>query len=257
MARPQKVGLEYFPLDCRTDDKIEMLEAEFGLTGFAVYIKLLQEIYQTESGELDMSVVFRWKTLGKRLDMTAEQLENIVNFCLEVNLFDKECFQKAQKLTSSGIQKRLNKVSTMRQKDRNRKNEPDPELSAGKHVDKYTKGKGKGKDSKISKQVVEMPNDLDEKGGKSQPEVVDTAVKKNGNGQMVKPDLPTLTAFVLSREGGTKTMAEEMFDFYSSKGWKVGTSPMADWNAAARKWIANNTTNARQSMSSQPKQMVV
>ena len=25
-------------------------------------------------------------------------------------------------------------------------------------------------------------------------------------------------------------------DFYASKGWKVGSSPMRDWRAAARNW---------------------
>ncbi|GAB4020248.1 hypothetical protein GCM10028808_60760 [Spirosoma migulaei] len=256
MARPQKVGLEYFPLDCRMDDKIEMLEAEFGLTGFAVYIKLLQEIYQTEFGELDMSVVFRWKTLGKRLDMSVNELENIVYFCLEVNLFDKECFQNEQKLTSGGIQKRLGKVAGMRQNDRNRKNKTEPEFSAGKLPENAIKGKGKGKDIKISKEVVDVPDNLDKTGGTNPSNAIDTAVKKNGNGQMVKPDLPTLMAFVLSREGGTETMAVQMFDFYTSKGWKVGNSPMADWNAAARKWVSNNTTASQVPMP-RSKSMVV
>ena len=45
MARQPKQGLDYFPLDVHTDDKIELLEAEHGLTGFAIYVKLLQKIY--------------------------------------------------------------------------------------------------------------------------------------------------------------------------------------------------------------------
>ena len=45
MARPIKVGLDYFPLDCVLDDKIELIEAEFGLSGFAIIIKLYQKIY--------------------------------------------------------------------------------------------------------------------------------------------------------------------------------------------------------------------
>lgn len=66
MARPKKIGLEYFPLDCQMDDKVEILEAVHGLEGFAVYVKFLQAIYQTEAGELDMAVLFRWQTLAKR-----------------------------------------------------------------------------------------------------------------------------------------------------------------------------------------------
>jgi hypothetical protein len=77
----------------------------------------------------------------------------------------------------------------------------------------------------------------------STPAAIDTRVRHNGNGQMIKPDLPTLTAFMLEK-GGTPAMAETMFDFYASKGWLVGKSPMKDWNAAARKWIRENPPNA-------------
>ena len=45
MARPNKEGLNYFPLDCKMDDKIYMVEVELGLEGFALFIKLLMKIY--------------------------------------------------------------------------------------------------------------------------------------------------------------------------------------------------------------------
>lgn len=35
-----KSGIDYFPLDVSLDDKFELIEAEFGLTGFAVVVKL-------------------------------------------------------------------------------------------------------------------------------------------------------------------------------------------------------------------------
>ena len=38
-------GITYFPLDVHMDDNIELIEAEFGLTGFAVIVKLYQKIY--------------------------------------------------------------------------------------------------------------------------------------------------------------------------------------------------------------------
>ena len=37
-----KDGIPYFPLDCELDSKFELIEAEFGLQGFAVVVKLLQ-----------------------------------------------------------------------------------------------------------------------------------------------------------------------------------------------------------------------
>ena len=41
-------------------------------------------------------------------------------------------------------------------------------------------------------------------------------------------------------------LATEFWDFYSSKGWRVGTAPMKDWKAAARrarKWGNNGSFN--------------
>lgn len=40
-----KSGIDYFPLDVVLDAKFELIEAEFGLTGFGVVVHLLQEIY--------------------------------------------------------------------------------------------------------------------------------------------------------------------------------------------------------------------
>ena len=40
-----KAGIDYFPLNCRLDEKFELIEAEYGLKGFAVIVKLLQRIY--------------------------------------------------------------------------------------------------------------------------------------------------------------------------------------------------------------------
>ena len=42
MARLNKIGLDYFPLDTdiELNDKIQLIESEFGLKGFAIIIKL-------------------------------------------------------------------------------------------------------------------------------------------------------------------------------------------------------------------------
>ena len=38
------------------------------------------------------------------------------------------------------------------------------------------------------------------------------------------------------RERGNSVNAQTFVDFYASKGWKVGNSPMKDWKAAVRTW---------------------
>ncbi len=48
------------------------------------------------------------------------------------------------------------------------------------------------------------------------------------------PTVEDVAAFCLERKNGID--AEEFCAFYSSKGWRVGSSPMRDWKAAVRTW---------------------
>lgn len=51
-----------------------------------------------------------------------------------------------------------------------------------------------------------------------------------------KPTLEELTASGLDQNN-----AERFLNYYESKGWKVGKSPMKDWQAAVRNWMKNNS----------------
>ena len=48
------------------------------------------------------------------------------------------------------------------------------------------------------------------------------------------PTVEDVAAYCLERKNGID--AEEFCAFYSSKGWRVGSSPMRDWKAAVRTW---------------------
>lgn len=48
---------------------------------------------------------------------------------------------------------------------------------------------------------------------------------------------PTLDE--VKSEMGNDLEAEKFFDFYTSKGWKVGKAPMVDWRASVRTWKRN------------------
>ncbi len=48
MARQEKKNLDWFMLNCQLDDKFELIESEFGITGFAVIVKLFMKIYGGE-----------------------------------------------------------------------------------------------------------------------------------------------------------------------------------------------------------------
>lgn len=46
-----------------------------------------------------------------------------------------------------------------------------------------------------------------------------------------------------ARERGIQLDAGAFVDFYASKGWKVGHSPMRDWKAAVRNWARRSGTH--------------
>lgn len=52
--------------------------------------------------------------------------------------------------------------------------------------------------------------------------------------RFVKPSLSEIEDYCFSRNNHIS--AQIFYDFYESKGWKVGNSPMKDWKAAVRTW---------------------
>ena len=103
MARPIKNGLDYFPLDCQLDDKFELIEAEFGLTGFAVVVKLLQKIYAGQGYYCEwtneVALLF-----GKKIGLGRNAVSEIVEASIKRGMFDKRLYEKYKILTSENIQ---------------------------------------------------------------------------------------------------------------------------------------------------------
>ena len=115
MARSQKMGLDYFPLDVDIDqdDKIVLVESKHGLVGFAIIVKLLMRIYKN-------GYYYDWTEreqllFVKRVNNASLDLINvIVNDCIKWGLFSEMMFQQYQILTSAGIQKRYLKATERR-----------------------------------------------------------------------------------------------------------------------------------------------
>ena len=107
MARPTKLGLDYFPHDTHTDEDtaLQLLEAEFGLDGYAVYFKLLESIYAQgyakQWGE-DECLLFA-KKMGA---VNVPKLSEIIKGCIRRSLFDEGVYNLFQILTSKSIQLR-------------------------------------------------------------------------------------------------------------------------------------------------------
>ena len=116
MARPQKAGLEYFPLDVDidSDERVEYIEGRFGAEGFSTIIHLLMAIYRN-SYYLPWSDVQIY-TIARRVNLPATTLNEIVNQCITVGLFDVNLWETYGILTSHGIQARYIKACDYRKK---------------------------------------------------------------------------------------------------------------------------------------------
>lgn len=58
-----------------------------------------------------------------------------------------------------------------------------------------------------------------------------------GKVKFQKPTIAEIDAYCCER--GNTIDAEEFFNFYESKGWVIGKSPMKDWKACIRTWERN------------------
>ena len=77
---------------------------------------------------------------------------------------------------------------------------------------------------------------------------------KKGSSRFQKPTIEEIREYCL--EKGYNVDAEQFFDFYESKGWLVGKSPMKDWKAAVRTWEHRKPETTRTTFSPRQKKSV-
>ena len=75
MARPIKTGLSYFPhdVDALSDEKIQSLKVLYRNDGYAFYFIILERIYRTPKGELDISSSDEKRILAKSIGISLKK----------------------------------------------------------------------------------------------------------------------------------------------------------------------------------------
>jgi hypothetical protein len=63
--------------------------------------------------------------------------------------------------------------------------------------------------------------------------------------KFVKPTVVEISAYC--KERGNQVDSQKFWDFYESKGWKVGKNPMKDWKACVRTWEKSELPRSRAS----------
>lgn len=98
-------GIDCFPLCTNLNDKVKLIEAEFGLTGFGVVVKLFQKIYGQQGYyvEFTREVAFLF---AEQIGLGGNVVLEIVNASIKRGIFDGSLYEKYHILTSVGIQER-------------------------------------------------------------------------------------------------------------------------------------------------------
>lgn len=111
-------GIEYYPfnVDFFDDDKIALIEGEFGVKGSVIAIRLLCKIYREgyyyQWGD-DECLLFARKSGA---DISPATVQEVVNGLVKRAFFDKGVFDRYNVLTSPGIQRRYFEAVKRRQK---------------------------------------------------------------------------------------------------------------------------------------------
>jgi hypothetical protein len=106
MARPIKIGLDYFPHDTEFDNELEYIIAIHKETGYYVYFRLLERLYNV-FGYYYPADKKSLALLSNKINVTINRINAIINDCLDEHLFDKRLHKEYEILTSRGIQKRF------------------------------------------------------------------------------------------------------------------------------------------------------
>lgn len=123
MARPRKIGLDYFPHDTNAcaDEKIELLEEKFGNDGYAAFFKLLEGAHKHRAGILDLQDIEVMGLYARRCRMVPDRLIEIIDYAVERGLFDKSAWAD-RLLTSDRIKENLKHVTRQRIQDETKEN---------------------------------------------------------------------------------------------------------------------------------------
>lgn len=233
MARPKKIGLDYFPFDVDffDDDKIGLIEAEFGSRGLLVTLRLLCKIYKNgyyyQWGGDECLLLTRQLGAG----FVPKMVEEVVAGLVRRAFFDKGVYDSFRILTSRGIQRRYMEATRDRQ---GIEVSPDwwlldvypgktPVSSRETQVSSREKPQIKVKKSKIKKTLSVSPSFQ--------------------SGEESTPALPAETEreifyriFFLKNFRNPLSEVERFIAFYQATGWQRRGERVIDRTALARSW---------------------
>ena len=237
-----KSGIPYFPLDVELDEKMELIEAEYGLTGYAVILKLLQRIYGGHGYYIhwtyEVALLF-----AKRLGVGGSVVSEIIEAAVKRGVFHKKIFEKYKVLTSEGIQKRYFTAIARRKEI-----EVNDDILLVQ-VNHFCKNASiLHKNASKNARNADIPAQRKEKERKEEKsrEYMSCAGKPAQNRSLasIPPKREDVEQYITDQR--YPFSVDEFMDYYQSNGWRVGKQKMKDWKAAVRNWARREKEYTKQ-----------
>jgi|LGVE01.1.fsa_nt_gb hypothetical protein len=105
MARATKIGIDYFSHDVHMsgDRKIRLIRAKYGLLGYAIYLRLLEELYQDKGYYISVDEEFNLLFCDDN-NLDVNVYNQVLNDCINYKLFNIKHYNTYNILTSKRIQ---------------------------------------------------------------------------------------------------------------------------------------------------------
>ena len=215
-----KRGIDYFPLDVVLDDKFELIEAEYGLMGFGVVVKLLQKIYGGQGYYIEwndeVALLF-----ARKNGVGGNVVSEIIAASIKRGIFDKALYERYSVLTSAGIQRRYLEAVSRRK---------GVELDKRYLLLSIPEIKG---DVDISSENADISGENADISKQSKVEKSKVNKNRGSKAEFTPPTLEEVKEYCKERK--SKIDAERFFNYYEANGW----SNIVDWKAKLRSWETN------------------
>jgi hypothetical protein len=196
--------IDWFKHDykARTHPTLQRILMKWDYQGIGVYWALIELLYEND-GILSMDDI-EGHAFALRLDSTW-----LTNFIQECKAFEID----GSEITSTTVVERLEGRTDLSKK---RSKASQKRWSKAKAMQLHTKS-----------------NAIREEKSREEESREEDAVQRN---RFIPPSVDDVNAIMRDL-----TQSEKFVDYYTSKGWLVGKSPMKDWKSAVRNWKRNLT----------------
>lgn len=264
MARSCKKGISYFSVDVDifADRKLRRVRHIHGAGAMAVVLRALCCVYG-ENGYYAQADADFYFDIAEELSLDEAFVRAVIQSCAETGFFDAGLFDSCGVLTSRRIQRNYLDATKRREGAAIdpayllvEKSCCDDVSSNADNACNNAENACKSTQSKV-KEIKEKERRVKESatGEAAAPDKAagmalladcfrsvleqDTHSSPSSSQPFIKPSVNDVKAYCAER--GNSVDARRFVDFYESKGWMVGNSPMRDWQATVRVWEKNES----------------